>query len=65
MDWIPCNPPRYVLDGKLLTWYTDINGEEVGFLHLGKIVEIVGDEYSEQTTSFELQDKDKNVSWHL
>ena len=53
---------RYVLDGKLLTWYTDVKGDEVGFIHLGKIADIVGDEYSDQTTTFELVDRKKHVS---
>lgn len=30
----------YTLDGKLLTWCTDVNGEEAGFLHLGKVHKI-------------------------
>lgn len=34
--------PRYwyTIDGKLLTWSSDINGEEVGYLHLGKVHKI-------------------------
>eukprot|EP00730_Choanoeca_flexa_P005314 TRINITY_DN11924_c0_g2_i1.p1 TRINITY_DN11924_c0_g2~~TRINITY_DN11924_c0_g2_i1.p1 ORF type:complete len:347 (+),score=102.75 TRINITY_DN11924_c0_g2_i1:199-1239(+) len=29
-----------VLDGALLTWYKDIDGEEIGYSHLGKLREI-------------------------
>jgi len=30
----------YTIDGKLLSWSDKINGEEVGFLHLGKVAEV-------------------------
>lgn len=30
----------YTIDGKLLTWTDKINGEEIGFLHLGKVAEV-------------------------
>merc|ERR1711871_1026806 len=30
----------YIIDGRLLTWFTDIKGEEVGFLHLSKLKRI-------------------------
>jgi hypothetical protein len=30
----------YVIDGRLLTWFADIKGEEVGFLHLSKLKRI-------------------------
>lgn len=38
--------PRYwyTIDGKLLTWSTDVDGAEVDYLHLGKVakIEVVG-----------------------
>ncbi|EGD76711.1 hypothetical protein PTSG_08062 [Salpingoeca rosetta] len=30
----------YVLDAKLLTWYDEPEGKELGFMHLGKVAEI-------------------------
>ena len=30
----------YTIDGKLLSWSAEIKGEEVGFLHLGKVQEV-------------------------
>eukprot|EP00039_Didymoeca_costata_P018522 m.333796 g.333796 ORF g.333796 m.333796 type:complete len:599 (+) comp17225_c0_seq1:231-2027(+) len=30
----------YVIDGRLLSWFDDINGEEIGFLHLSKLKRI-------------------------
>eukprot|EP00055_Hartaetosiga_balthica_P005033 m.14118 g.14118 ORF g.14118 m.14118 type:complete len:498 (+) comp4256_c0_seq1:147-1640(+) len=33
----------FVVDGKLLTWFDEPHGEEVGFVHLGKVKDIVHD----------------------
>lgn len=44
-----------------MTWYTDVDGEEIGFLHLGKVLEIGGDEYSAETVSFSLKDRNDKV----
>ena len=30
----------YVIDGRLLSWFEDIKGEESGFLHLSKLKRI-------------------------
>lgn len=39
-----CPPPRYVLDGKLLSWYNEPeDSEEVGFIHLGKVKEVTSE----------------------
>lgn len=30
----------FTLESKLLTWFSDVNGEELGYLHLGRVVKI-------------------------